>query len=380
MIDIIPQPRHDHTAPRRQLSRPVRVCFLIDNLGRAGTEMQMLALLRSLDRTAVEPTLVLLDGENELSRSLEPDHCSVLRLGVKSLVSRGAYRAAREFARFLRQRDVDILQTYFLDSTYFGVPVACWAGVRTILRVRNNLGYWLTFKHRLLNRLYGRWISRTLTNSQQGRATLEGEGVPATKIAVLENGVDVERFAAGPPRFTGNIRIGAVANLRPVKCLDLLIRAAANLLPNYPNLRFEIAGDGPQRAELEALITELGVGECIRLAGPVADVPAFLASLDVAVLCSRSEGMSNAVLEYMAAGRAIVATRVGANEQLLGDGGLLIEPDDEGTLERAIARLLQDPESARQMGAAARQRACDAFSRDAMRRRFEELYRSLASA
>src|SRR5205823_12570005 len=112
--------------------------------------------------------------------------------------SRRGFAAAREFARLLRQQGIDILQTYFLDSTYFGVLVARWAGVRKVVRVRNNLGYWLTFKHRVLHRLYGPWIDLTLTNSADGRFALEAEGVPAAKIAVLENGVDVERFAAAP--------------------------------------------------------------------------------------------------------------------------------------------------------------------------------------
>src|SRR5438046_2486567 len=82
-----------HAPPRR----PVRVCFLIDNLSRAGTEMQLLALLRAFDRTRVEPSLVLLDGEDDVSRSLEPDHCPVLRLGVKSFASRRVVSAARAF-------------------------------------------------------------------------------------------------------------------------------------------------------------------------------------------------------------------------------------------------------------------------------------------
>jgi glycosyltransferase involved in cell wall biosynthesis len=359
----------------------VHVCFLIDNLSRAGTEMQMLALLRSLDRAAVEPSLVLLDGETDLSRSLEPDHCPVVRLGVKSFASRRAVGATRRFARFLRENRVDIVQAYFLDGTYFGAPIARWAGVRKFVRVRNNLGYWLTFKHRLLNRLYTLWIDLSLTNSEQGRAALVAEGVPPDRVAVLENGVDVERFAAAPPRLAGEVRVGAVANLRPVKCLDLLIRAAAELLQRHPNLHFEVAGDGPQRSELERLIAELGLGERFHLLGAVDNVPAFLASLDLAVLCSRSEGMSNAVLEYMAAGRAIVATRVGATDQLLRDGldGLLIEPDCAGALANGIDRLLSDPERARRLGQSARQRACESFSRDAMRRRFEQLYQTLAN-
>jgi glycosyltransferase involved in cell wall biosynthesis len=377
MIDVAATPAH--VLPR-VAPRPVRVCFLIDNLSRAGTEMQMLALLRSLDRTAVEPSLALLDGENELSRSLEPVHCPVLRLGVKSLISRRGFAVGRRFAHYLREQRVEILQTHFLDSTYFGALTARWAGVRKVVRVRNNLGYWLTRKHRLLHRLYGPWIDLTLTNSAEGKAALEAEGVPATKIAVIENGVDIERFAAAPPRFAGEVRVGAIANLRPVKRLDLLIRSAAELLPRYPHLRFEVAGDGPQRLELEHLIADLGIAGRFRLLGAVADVPAFLASLDVAVLCSSSEGMSNAVLEYMAAGRPIVATRVGANAQLLRDGedGLLIEAENSAELTNGIERLVSDSEVARRLGASARQRACESFSRDAMRRRFEHFYRSLA--
>jgi glycosyltransferase involved in cell wall biosynthesis len=378
MIDLAATPSHvvPSLAPR-----PVRVCFLIDNLSRAGTEMQMLALLCSLDRAAVEPSLVLLDGENDLSSSLEPDHCPVLRLGVKKLISRKGLAAAHRFARFLRQQGTDILQAYFLDSTYFGVFAARWAGVRKVVRVRNNLGYWLTRKHRLLHRLYGPWIDLSLTNSAEGKAALEAEGVPAARIAVLENGVDVERFATDPPRFAKEVCVGAVANLRPVKRLDLLIRAAAKLLPRHPGLRFEVAGDGPQRPELEILIAELGIADRFRLLGQVSDVPAFLASLDVAVLCSSTEGMSNAVLEYMAAGRPIVATSVGANAQLLRDGedGLLVEPENLAELTAGIKRLVSNPDLARRLGASARRRACESFSRDAMRRRFEHLYRSLVS-
>jgi glycosyltransferase involved in cell wall biosynthesis len=201
---------------------------------------------------------------------------------------------------------------------------------------------------------------------------LETEGIPPGRIAVLGNGVDVDRFVAAPPRFNGEVRIGAVANLRPVKSLEALIRSAAELLGRYPNLRFEIAGEGEQRAELEQLIGELNIGNRFDLVGAVADVPAFLASLDVAVLCSQSEGMSNAVLEYMAAGRAIVATRVGANAQLIrgGEDGLLIEPGDATALTAAIEQLLRDPGAARRMGESARRRAGESFSRAAMRGAF----------
>src|SRR5207253_10682290 len=93
---------------------PIRVCFLIDRLSRAGTETQLLALIRAFDRSRVEPFLVLLDGEDDPSRALEPADCEMLRLGVRSFLSRSAITAARAFARFLQNRQIDILQSYFL--------------------------------------------------------------------------------------------------------------------------------------------------------------------------------------------------------------------------------------------------------------------------
>src|SRR4051794_33702797 len=144
---------------------PVRVCFLIDKLGRAGTETQLLALIRGLDRTRVQPSLVLLDGEDDLSRSLEPADCPVLRLGVRRLATGTAARAARRLAGFWHAAGSDVLQVSFLDWAYFGVPVARWWGVPTVVRVRNTLGYWLPRRHRLLNRLVGRFAEVTLTNA-----------------------------------------------------------------------------------------------------------------------------------------------------------------------------------------------------------------------
>ena len=361
---------------------PVRVCFLIDQLSRAGTETQLLAQIREFDRNRVEPFLVLLNGEGEPSRSLEPADCSVLRLGVQALCSAKAVRAAAVFARYLRRQRIDVVQAYFLDSIYFGVPVAKLAGVPRVLRVRNNLGYWLTRKHRVLGRLYGTLTDLTLTNSEQGReALIASDRLAPQRVIVMENGVDVERFAGFPPPDTARVpvRIGAVANLRPVKGLDVLVCAAAELVKAHPHVEFEIAGAGEQRAELESLIEKRQLGEQFRLRGAISDVPAFLASLDITVLCSRSEGMSNALLEYMAAGRAIVATRVGANERLIRDGkdGLLVPAESSNALAEALVRLLTEPMLSIRLGASARSRAVEEFGRQVVTQRLEAFYHGL---
>ena len=363
---------------------PVRVCFMIDRLSRAGTETQLLALIRSLDRDHVRPILVLLDGDDELSRSLEPEDCPVLRLGMKSLLGRTTLTAMSRLTRFWRKHRIEVLQTYFLDSTYFGVPLARLCGIRKIIRVRNNLGYWMTNGHRRLGRWMGRLADLTLTNSESGKqALVEKERLHPEKIAVLENGVDLERFPhSEPPNLQGDVlRIGMVANLRPVKNIDGLIRAAALLKATHPQLQYEVAGEGEQRAELEQMIRERGLSEAFHLIGSVSNVPEFLARQQIAVLCSHSEGMSNALLEYMAAGRAIIATDVGANGRLIEHRrhGLIVPPKDDGALADAIVYLLAHPEEAKSMAEAARQRVESEYARDTMVRRFEAFYRELVS-
>lgn len=370
-------------APVAAPAAPVRVCFMIDRLSRAGTETQLLALLRDIDRARVEPTLVLLDGADDLSRALEPADVPVLRLGVRKLFSGRALGAARRLRAFWREHRPDVLQAYFLDAAYFGAPLAKLCGVKKVVRVRNNLGYWLTARHRALGRLVRPFVDRVLTNTDAGRAALEGEGVPAARVTVLENGVDTSRFERFvlPDTSKKVVRVGCVANLRPVKNVDGLMRAARLACERFPRLRFEVAGDGEQRADLEALHRHLGLGARFVLRGSVPDVPNFLRSVDVAVLPSHSEGMSNALLEYMAAGRAVVATDVGANARLLDGGrcGLLVPPGDGAALCAALGELLEHPVRAAALGSAARRRARDEYGRAAMTTKFAAFYRDLVA-
>jgi glycosyltransferase involved in cell wall biosynthesis len=360
----------------------VSACFVIDRLTRAGTETQLLALISQLDRRRVRPSLCLLGGEDTESRTLTPEDCPVISLGLTRVLRPRAALAAARLAAFWRRHQVHVVQTYFLDSTYFAVPLARLCGIRRVVRVRNNVGYWLTPMHRHLGRMLGRLANVTLTNSDDGRrAIVAAESLPSRRVRVIENGVDLHLFRPGPPPDTTGrtVRIGAVANLRPVKNIDGLIRVAERLCREDSRLHFEVAGEGDQRPDLECAIRQAGLSGRFVLRGAVSDIPAFLASLDVAVLCSHSESMSNALLEYMAAGRAVVATAVGANSRLVRDGqeAIIVPAGDETALAQGIRAYLDCPELARRTGLAARARAEAEFSRTVMVRRFEEFYRSL---
>lgn len=377
-------------AERREAAEyrePVRVSFMIDHLSRAGTEMQLLALIRGLDRQRVRPSLVLLDGENDLSRSLEPEDCPVLRLGLRRLWSRQAWRAAGLLQAFWQEQRPDIVQVYFLDAAHFGIPLARWCGIRRIVRVQNNLGYWRQEQRdrRVLwwDRFVRRGVDVVITNSQAGRDVLIQDGYRPEQVQVMENGIDTERFRSFllPDTTKRRVRIGCVANLRAVKNIDGLMRVARELISRYPQLVFEVAGEGEQRPELERLHAELELGERFVLRGRVEDVAGFLRRVEIAVLPSHSEGMSNALLEYMAAGRAILATDVGANAIVLRHrkDGLIVPARDLMALAAAIEELLRFPLRAAGYGASARQRAQSMYSRAAMLRRFEDFYENLCS-
>jgi glycosyltransferase involved in cell wall biosynthesis len=363
---------------------PVRVCFMIDRLRPAGTETQLLALIHQSDRRVVEPYLILLDGEDPVSRSLEPRCCPVLRLGIRSLARPRTLSKMWQLVGFLRRERIEVLQVYFKDSSYLGLSASWLAGVPERVRTQNNLGHWM----KPWDRWLARWVSRiatvTLANCEacRDRAAVDTRAA-VSDVAVVENGVDLERFASTPAGRTvdenGSYRVGAVANLREVKGLDLLVRAADQLSKTHTDLIFDVAGEGEYRSELEKLVQRSGLGARFRLPGSIADIPAFLGGLAVAVLSSLSEGMPNAVLEYMAAGRPIVATRVGAVPRLIEDGvhGLLVPPGDVDALAAAIEKLLDDRELAFRLGVAARERAEKEFSRSVMIRRFEKFFASL---
>ncbi|HEV3023019.1 MAG TPA: glycosyltransferase, partial [Pirellulales bacterium] len=180
------------------------------------------------------------------------------------------------------------------------------------------------------------------------------------------------------PSSNGHVaqRVGIVANLRPIKNIELFVRAAGRLAAAHPNAYFEIGGEGESRGLLQALIDNLGLGGRVTLRGSVSDVPTFLRGLDVAVLCSLSEGSPNAIMEYMAAGLPTVATDVGGNAELVEHEvtGLVVPSNNEEQLAGAIDRLLRDPALAAQYGNTARERAFASYGVEDQARRYEDFY------
>jgi glycosyltransferase involved in cell wall biosynthesis len=175
--------------------------------------------------------------------------------------------------------------------------------------------------------------------------------------------------------------LGAVAVLREQKGLDMLVRAVAEVAWQVPDVRLAVAGEGPERASLEALAEELGIGPRVMLLGNRSDVPDLLAAFDVAVSASWFEGSPLAAMEYMDAALPIVATRVGGMPDLIEDGvhGRLVEAGDAAGLAAAVVQLLRDPDGARAMGERARERRRAEFDLDGTVRTLQAMYERLVA-
>ena len=201
-------------------------------------------------------------------------------------------------------------------------------------------------------------------------------GIEASRVTTIHNGIagmaSPRGEASAAPVFV------AVGRLDPVKNQALMLRAFARVLAQSPDARLRLVGDGPSRASLQALATELGIASCVEFCGFRSDVAALLADADVFLLSSHYEGISIALLEAMRAGLPTVATRVGGVSETVVDGrtGVLVADGDLESFAAAMSRMAADPSLRRAMGDAARRHQRDEFSLDRMLQRYEALYRA----
>ena len=314
----------------------------------------------------------------------------------------------RDLYRLFRSLQPSIVHTRNIAASEAQLPAAL-AGVPA--RIHGEHGWEVADvdggrrSHHLQRRLLRPLIHRHVALSTEIRRYLEDRiGVPTRDISQICNGVDVERFA--PSRRDGGPRtgprtgptserfpepdlfvIGTVGRLSSVKHQRLLIDAfartrtmLATLAPkSAERLRLVIAGDGPDRAALEAQVDAAGIADCTWMPGSRDDVPELMADLDLFVLPSLAEGISNTILEAMACGLPVVATRVGGNADLIDDGvtGSLVPSDDVLAMATALRGYVTGASRVEMQGRAARARAVDRFSIDTMVKHYADLYDTL---
>jgi glycosyltransferase involved in cell wall biosynthesis len=245
-------------------------------------------------------------------------------------------------------------------------------------------------KRQLVNPILGRLPDATVAVSSALRETMIAEGFPGGRVDVLHNGIDpgpsptaVDRQARrrrfGLPEQ--GVVVGTIARLDPVKDLDTLIAAGALLRKTHPDLTLAIVGDGAERNNLEHAARRHGMADAIRFFGQRHDARALLSAFDVYVNSSISEGISLTILEAMAAGLAVVATRVGGTPEVVRDGetGLLVPPRSPAAIADAVKKLIDNPMWHRDLGAAGRRTVEERFTIDRMVDRYAEIYSRLAN-
>jgi L-malate glycosyltransferase len=356
--------------------------LMIDSLQTGGSERQFAALSRSIDVKSFRLNLGCIQAKGAFLDELE--NVETFPLGG-SVYGPKAGRTLLHLRRHLRQRDIAIAHAFDFYTNLILVPAAKLAGVPGVIGSQRQLGDLLTPAQSRAQMIMFRWCDAVVCNSAAAARRLIDQGLPQRKIAVIWNGLPDSAFretTPALPRTPGLLRVGMIARMNtPAKNHSVFLRAAARLRLEFPQAEFVVAGDGPLRTKLEAEAAHLGLGDRMRFLGDRRDIPAVLASLDVSVLPSASESLSNAILESMAAGVPVVASNVGGNPELVTDDrGMLVPAEDEMSLSVAVARMLRESDLRRRMGPNCRHFARENFTLDKMRQAHEALYADLLAS
>lgn len=362
--------------------RPV-VLHLVESFNQGGSERQALQLAAMLKRSS--------EYDVEVS-TIKPG--GILRASVESLGFReiSTYPLtsfhdwnfvvqARRLARSLRAAQVEIIHTHDFYTNILGMAAGKLAGVPARIASRRDMGDLRTSAQNWLERRAYGFASCVVANCDAVKSNLISQGVPANKIVRIYNSVDFSRVQVDPALSREEVRarlglpsggnqkcVTMVANFRlAVKDHATLLRAFSLVRQTMPDTRFALAGEGELQPKMEALARELGISASVQFIGRCERLAELLFASDICVLSSKSEGLPNVILEYMAASRPVVATDVGGVREAVIDGetGYIVRNGDSSSMADRIVALLRDPEKAADMGRRGRERALKQFSTDA---------------
>ncbi len=358
-----------------------------------GSQTHLLQVFRFIDRSRFAPSLfVLRDAGNLL------DQARSLGLPVRTFGMGGTLRDPRDLrglARLvgaLRELRPEVVHGYLLRGNFYAAVAGRLAGVPAIVTSKRGLHRPAGASERLAVR-----VSNSLSHAITGNSpqvlefTREVEGRVSAPLVMIPSGIDAVRFdpravsAQAGARLRGELGVGAAPlvgtaiTFHPKKGFDLLFESMALLLKSSPEAHLLIAGESQMAPEPAALVQRLGLQGRVHLLGRRSDMPEVLSALDVFVLPSQSEGMSNAILEAMAMEVPVVATAVGGTLEVVEEGrsGFLVDYPDAAAMAARVSALLCDPQLRARVGTSARERVLAAYSAPAMARQMEDLYARL---
>jgi len=367
------------------MSTRLRVLFVVGNFVAGGAERHLIELWRRLDRARFEVAIACFRREGAFLAEAEslgwPVH--ELRVGRRIYGVSGAAGLLRLLGIVRRFRP-QVVHGYLFGPNLFAALAGRLAGVPAVVVAKRNVDAFETPRQVRAQRLAHRLATHVTAVSEAVADSAMALGVPRGRITVIPNGVDTDRFDGRAPadearRVLGGGEaplVGSVGCLAPRKDYGTLLEALALLAGRGRAFGAVLVGEGPERAALEARSTALGLGARVRFLGERCAVERLLPGMDVFVLSSREEGIPNALLEAMAAGRPCVATAVGGTPEVLEDGatGWLVPAGSPEALAAALEEALARPEEALRRGAAARRAMRERHSIGAMARAHESFY------
>lgn len=359
---------------------PLKVAFLAGTLGQGGAEKQLLYMARALGRAGHEVQVYSLTQGECYEGALRASGLDPVYVGkIGNPLARLCWITLK-----MRAFKPDIIQAgHFYVNLYTAFAARCLGAVG-FGAIRNDTTFEL--KH---NPRWGRWLLRApmclISNSHVARDTAISLGIPAPRIDVLPNVIDLEAFDENMPRGDDGDQqtLIAVGRLVAAKCFDRLLSALPLVLGQYPELRVLLVGDGPERGRLERLTHTLNLAaNTVSFLGRRDDVPRLLAQSDIFCLTSQHEGFPNVVLEAMAARLPVVATPAGDVPHVVREGetGFVVPHNDRNMLAQRILELTQSRKLRQRMGSAGRACVEAHYSVDKLGEHLMALYLRAASA
>jgi len=350
---------------------PVRVLFVLTRLDVGGLEHQALELTSRLASRGFALQVVALRGPGALTPLFRERGVPVIELAQRR--SKWDVRMPLRLARLIRRLQPQVVYTFGCGDALF------WGG--TLARAVPGRHAVVAAIHSMRPGMLGRMAARAARRADavialaetHARFLTEQYAISKSKLAVIPNGVDLDRFQPNGDPASARARmglapqgflVGAVGRLHHLKGMDVLCQAAASVLRRFPAVRFAIIGDGPQRTDLDDQVRALGVEAQVHFLGRRSDVAELLPAFNLFVLPSRSEALPMALMEAMACARPVVASAVGCVPELIEHGmnGLCVPAEDPERLAEAIIELASDPARAREMGREGRRIADARFS------------------
>jgi glycosyltransferase involved in cell wall biosynthesis len=371
----------------------IRLLKFLAYLAIGGTERQVLNIRQGLDASRFDVHLGCFGFfDEQLAEDLTGTPIEVYK--VRNLYGLGTIRECLRLASYLKRHEIDIVHAYNFYANVFAVPAARLARVPVVLASIRDTGESLTGKQRAVNKVFCRLADRVIVNAEAIKRILVADGYNAERITVIPNGILCPTPATDKDHFlrqefglsAHDVLIGVVSRIARGKGLEYLLEGAPDVIARIPQVKFLIIGDNSfnpdYREELKRQTIKLGLQDRVIFTGFRLDVPRILSSLALSVLPSLNEGLSNSLLESMAAAVPVVTTTVGGNPEVVVDGetGFLVPPRNPDALADAICRVLLTPGLRNRLGQAGRQRVLTHFSNERMIQNVERLYGELLDA